>query len=118
MLIKGIKPVAYLVLGYCIETAQRMGEPFIWANLKDMEAALKSYAARKDLPLNLSLGHIRAALLYLEGGYVTVERDAQEKGRDILHPFRIRVNPSGKAFFSKLAEEVGYPVHNITGTTP
>jgi len=115
MLIGGVKPVAYLVLGYCIETAQRMGEPFIWMNLKDLGSTLKSFVARKNLPVNISFGHLRAGMLFLEGGYVTVERDTQEKGRDLSHPFRIRVNPSGKALFDKLAKEVGYPVRNIAG---
>jgi len=115
MIVAGLKPVAYLILGYSIENMEKSKENLIWVNLKDIELTLQNYIARKSLPLNLTSGHLRAAILMLEGGYITIERDPQEAGRNLEHPFRIRVNPSGKAYFEQLAQEVGYEIKRITG---
>jgi len=115
VLVGGLKPVAYLILGYCLENIEQAGQPEIWVNLNDMASTLKSYVHRKSLPLNLTAGHMKAALLMIEGGYVTIERDSRETGRNLEHPFKIRVNPSGKTLFGQLENEVGYPIKNITG---
>jgi hypothetical protein len=111
----GLRPAAYLVLGYCVENLQDAKQPAFWANLKDMSATLVDYVHRKSLPFELTLGHIKATLLMLEGGYVSIERDQKEAGRNLEHPFKIRVNPSGKALFEQLAGEIGYPLKNISG---
>jgi hypothetical protein len=116
VIVGGLKPVAYLILGYCLENIEQAGEPAVWLNMSDMEATLRKYVQRKNLPLNLTAGHMKAALLMLEGGYISIERDSKEEGRNLEHPFRLRVNPSGKVLFEELAGEVGYTIKNITGT--
>jgi len=115
MKIGGIKPIALLVLGYCIETARKESMPEIWTNLKEVEATLNRYISMKALPLNLSPGHISASFLMLEGGYISIERDSQEQGRNLERPFKVRVNPSGKAYYERLKEEIGYEPSGITG---
>lgn len=114
VLIGGLKPVGYLVLGYCLENIEQSGESEVWVNMRDMESTLRAYVERKNLPLNLTAGHMKAALLMLEGGYITVERDSREQGRNLEHPFKVRVNPAGKAFFEQLEKEVGYSIKHIT----
>jgi hypothetical protein len=115
-LVGPLKPVAYLILGYSLEVVDRAeGNPEP-VHLKDIVATLQNYVVRRSIPFNLTPGHIRAALLMLEGGFVSVERDPQEAGRNLEHPFRIKVNPSGKALFDQLAEEIGIPLKNITGS--
>jgi len=114
VLVGGLKPVGYLILGYFLENIEQSREPEVWVNLKDMGVTLLSYVRRKSLPLNLTSGHIKAALLMLEGGYVTIERNSNEAGRNLEHPFKVRVNPSGKALFEELTKEVGYSIKHIT----
>ena len=110
-----LKPVAYLILGYCIEVAdQSEGDPAP-VTLNDIAATLQNYVVRRSIPFNLTPGHIRAALLMLEGGFLSIQRDAQEAGRNLEHPFTFHVNPSGKALFEQLAADVGIPLKNITG---
>jgi hypothetical protein len=117
VLVGGLKPVGYLLLAYFLENIELLKEPAVWVNLKDMEVTLMTYVRHKSLPLNLTSGHMKAALLMLEGGYVTIERDSQEAGRNLEHPFKIRVNPSGKTLFEELAQEVGYSIKNIINKT-
>ncbi len=111
-----LKPVAYLILGYGIEIAERSEEDPAAVSLKDIVTTLQNYVVRRSIPFNLTPGHIRATLLMLEGGFLSIERDPQESGRNLEHPFRIRVNPSGKALFDQLAAETGIPLKNITGS--
>jgi hypothetical protein len=115
LLVGPLRGVGYLLLGYCIENIEKAKEPAVWMNLKDMESTLMGYVQRKAIPLELTTGHMKAALLMLEGGYITIERDSREVGRNLEHPFKVRVNPSGKALFEQLAKEIGYPIKNITG---
>jgi len=77
-LVGALKPVAYLVLGFCLENIEQAKEPSVWLNLKDMAVTLISYVRRKSWPVNLTAGHIKAALLMLEGAYVTIERERDE----------------------------------------
>lgn len=111
-----LKPVAYLVLGYSIEVTDRSEEDPAPVNLKDVVTTLQNYVVRRSIPFNLTPGHIRAALLMLEGGFLSVERDSQEKGRNLEHPFTIHVNPSGRALYEQLAGDIGVPLKNITGS--
>jgi len=117
VIVGGMKPVAYLLLGYLIETTESVGQPEVWVNMKDIGMTLVNYVRRKSLPLNLTAGHMKAALLMLEGGYISIERDGREKGRNLEHPFKLRVNPSGRQLFVELSGEVGYAVTNITGAS-
>ena len=111
----GLRPVVYLVLGYCLESAEQAGDLWVWANLKDMESSLKAYVQRHNIPFDVSTGHVKAALLMMEGVYATIERKPEEQGRNLEHSFRIRINPSGKALFEQMAKDVGFPIKNITG---
>ena len=109
-----LKPVAYLLLGYSIEVTDLSEEGPASVHLKDIVVTLQNYVVRRSIPFNLTPGHIRAALLMLEGGFVSIERDPQEAGRNLEHPFTIHVNPSGKALYEQLATEIGIPLKNIT----
>jgi hypothetical protein len=110
-----LKPVAYLVLGYSIETADRSRESLAPVSLKDVVATLQNYVVKRSMPFNLTAGHIRAALLMLEGGFLSIQRDPREQGRNLEHPFTIHVNPSGRALYEQLTKETGIPLKNITG---
>jgi len=111
-----LKPVAYLLLGYSIEATDLSEEGPAPVKLEEIVATLQDYVVRRSMPFNLTPGHIRATLLMLEGGFVSIDRDPQEEGRNLEHPFTIHVNPSGKALYEQLAAETGIPLKKIIGS--